>query len=248
MKKFINLKELNSLQYGQYKKAVSKAFPQIISESEIIQNYWGRLENYFPEFQLFLVSREGDLVGFINLIPFQFTNSLNELPEGGWDWMLTKGILDFENNELPNFLGGLQVIVRSEYQKLGYSKQILNHSKQVCKSLELQNLIIPIRPTQKHLFPKMSMEAYMNLKNRNEIYDPWIRTHLKSGAQIIKVCNKSMSVNGDIIFWERILNKKLVESGEYILTGALKPITIDAHYSSLSNCNIELFDFQVVIQ
>lgn len=227
MKKFIKLKELNSLQYDQYQKAISKAFPPIIGESEIIKNYWSRLENYFPEFQLFLISREGDLIGFINSIPFQFTKPLNELPEEGWDWMLTKGILDFENNELPNFLGGLQIIVRSEYQNLGYSKEILNYSKQVCKSLKLQNLIIPIRPTQKHLFPKMSMEAYMNLKTKNKIYDPWIRTHLRSGAQIIKVCSKSMSVNGDICFWERVLNKRLVESGEYILARTLKPITID---------------------
>lgn len=225
--KFINLSQLSATQLSQYNDAIAKAFPQVIGESQIIKAFWNRLEEYFPEFQLFLVSQDDDLIGFINTIPFQYTGSMKGLPESGWDWMFTKGISGFENNQPPNYLGGLQVIVRQKYQKLGYSKQILNYGKQVFKSAKLQKLLIPIRPTKKHGFPKMNMQDYMNLREENEIYDPWIRTHVKGGAEIIKVCENSMSIRGDIKFWERILNTKLVQSGEHHLSGALSPITID---------------------
>ena len=227
MNKFLKLNRLNTAQKAQYNDAISKAFPQIILESQVIKKNWPKLENYFPEYQLFLISKNGQLIGFINAIPFQFQDSLNELPENGWDWMFEKGITDFENNIEPNYLGGLQVIVRSEYQKLGYSKQILNHVKNNFRSSNFLNLVIPIRPIKKHEFPKMPMLTYLSLKYKDEIYDPWIRTHLNGGAQLIKICKRSMTMKGNIEFWETMLNRKINKSGKYQLKGALELITID---------------------
>lgn len=227
MNNFINIQQLSTKQLSQYYETLTKAFPHIISESDIIKKYWNRLETYFPDFQLFLIDTDGELVGFMNAIPFHFRRPLDELPEDGWDWMFAKGISDYESNKPPNFLGGLQVVVRPKYQKMGYSKQILNHAKQVIKSMKLLNLVIPIRPTKKHLFPEMSMASYLDLKDKEQVYDPWIRTHLNGGAEIIKICESSMSIKGDIPFWEIILDKPIRESGNYLLSGALMPIALD---------------------
>jgi len=224
---FLNLNTLNVIQRAQYEQAVIKAFPPIISESPVIKKNWSKLEKYFPEYQQFLISSDGQLVGFINAIPFHFQDPLDQLPQNGWDWMFEKGITDYENKLAPNYLGGLQVIVRMEYKKLGFSKEILNHAKTVFKSSNLLNLVIPIRPTKKHKFPEMPMSIYIDLKEHNEIYDPWIRTHVKGGAQIIKICDQSMMMNGDIKFWESMLNREISESGKYKLDGALELITID---------------------
>lgn len=224
---FLNLNQLNSSQLKQYEIAVSKAFPSVISESAVIKTNWPLLEKYFPEYQFFLISNEGDLIGFMNTVPFHFNKSEAELPEDGWDWMLSNGIEVFQNKQLPNFLGGLQVIVRSKYQNLGYSKIILKHAKQFLKTSALTKLLIPIRPTKKHEFPKMSMFDYLDLKQQNEVYDPWIRTNLKSGAQIIKICEKSMTIKGDVEFWENLFNKRIETSGNYLLQGALSPISIN---------------------
>lgn len=227
MNSFKNLTELNDEQKIQYGDAISNAFPKIISESKVIKKHWSKLENYFPEYQQFMISTTGQLIGFINVIPFQFGGSLSDLPDTGWDWMFVKGITDHENKISPNYLGGLQVIVRKKYKRQGYSKQILNHAKHIFKSLHLLNLVIPIRPIKKHEFPKMSMSAYLDLKKEHKIYDPWIRTHVDGGAEIIKVCKSSMTMNGDLEYWEKILNKKIHNSGEYPLKGALSLIKID---------------------
>lgn len=227
MTNFISLSNLSDKQIHQYHDAVCKAFPQIIGESSYIKRYWSLLEDYYPDWQRFLLDENKELIGFINTIPFYFDRALTHLPDRGWDWMLAKGIADREKGLVPNYLGGLQVIVRSEYQKMGYSKVILTHCKQLVQTSDLNNLVIPIRPTKKSLHPEMTMSDYIDLREDDKIYDPWIRTHINNGAEIIKICEESMLVEGDVAFWERLMDKPIVSSGNYILEGALRPINID---------------------
>lgn len=227
MNKFVSFNSLTSSQLDQYHDAITKAFPQVISESPIIKKLWLHLENYFPEFQKFLIGPDEDLIGFINTVPFQFEGPLNDLPDEGWDWMLSKGISDYEEGIRPNLLGGLQVIVRKKYQRLGYSQKILSCCKKEVSASHISQLVIPIRPTKKHLFPKVSMTEYLSYKDEGKIFDPWIRTHVKGGAEIIKICECSMFVDGNIEFWERILGRKIYQGGDYLLDGALSPIKID---------------------
>lgn len=227
MKKFINYSDLSKAQKELYKASIQLAFPKIILASKTTSNYWNRLEKYFPEFQFFLIADDGELIGFFNTTPIAYHKHLDELPDQGWDWLLTKGIEDYEKGIKPNCLGGLQVIIRKEHQGKGYSKDFLNHAKQIVASKGFSNFIIPIRPTKKHEHPKMLMEDYLELKIDRKIYDPWIRTHLKNGAQIIKVCNNSMNIKGDIAFWETIINKKITKSDEYLANGALNTVKIN---------------------
>jgi len=203
------------------------AFPEVILRSQIIKDYWGKLEKCFPQSQIFIIDENKNLIGFMNAIPLFYDLPLTELPDEGWDWLMKKGIKDFENNLMPNTLGGLQIIVTKEYQGKGYSKLLISRGKQLKEILGLKNFIIPIRPILKHKYPKEKMKDYMNLRENGEIFDPWIRTHIKSGAEIIKVCTNSMNVTGDINFWEQLLYKKIFHSGTYEIKGALNLVSIE---------------------
>ena len=219
--------DLNKTQIEQYRNAINAAFPEIILRSQVMKSYWSKLEKYFPFTQIFIIGTDDNLIGFMNTVPVFWDKSLNELPDDGWDWMLRSGITDFEEGKQPNTLGGLQIIVTKEHQGKGFSKILITQAKKVVEKIGYKNFIIPIRPTFKHLHPEMKMSDYINLKKDTKIYDPWIRTHLKSGAKIIRICNNSMNISGDIPFWESLLNQKINTSGKYIATGALNPITID---------------------
>ncbi len=221
-----NLSELSDSQFDLYKNSITSAFPKLIFKSHAIQNYWERLEKYFPDYQLLLINEDEDVIGSINTIPFFWDRPLSELPDEGWDWMLEKGVTDHENNLAPNFLGGLQVIVRKKYQGEGYSKWLIESGKQRMKEAGFDHLLIPIRPTFKHKHPQMKMEEYMQLKTDGVLYDPWIRTHTKSGAQIIRVCTHSMTIKGDLQYWEGILGQKIKHSGPFIADGGLNPVFI----------------------
>ncbi len=223
---FLTLSELNEDLIKQYKKAIQNAFPDIILCSKVIEKYWDRVERYFPEYQIFLISEGNLLLGFMNAIPLYWDLPLNELPDAGWDWMLEKGVNDNEQGVEPNSLGGLQIIVTKDNQGKGYSKILITEAKRVVKGKEFEHFIIPIRPTFKSRYPNMKMEEYIDLKSDGKTYDPWIRTHLKGGAEIINVCSKAMYIDGDLRFWEKLMNRKVVKSGAYIVEGALNPVDI----------------------
>ena len=221
------ISELNHDQLEKYRKSIVNAFPEIVRKSPIISKYWDRVENYFKEYQLFLINECGFVVGFVNSIPFHWEDKLNCLPREGWDWMLIKGIEDYEHGQKPNSLGGLQIIVSKEFLGQGYSKVIINKAKQLVVDLDFDNFVIPIRPIFKSRYPYMSMTEYINYKEGDKIYDPWIRTHLKGGAKILHVCDRAMHVYGNLSFWEDLINVPISKSGKYLVEGALNPIDID---------------------
>nr|WP_280935049.1 GNAT family N-acetyltransferase [Aquimarina sp. 2201CG14-23] len=203
------------------------AFPEIILNSQTTEKYWSTLEKYFPHTQLFMVNEDNNLIGFMNIVPVFWDQPLKELPDKGWDWLVQRSIYDYENNIQPNSLGGLQIVITKKFQRKGFSKLLISKAKEIKQNLGLINFVIPIRPVFKHKFPKMKMVDYLEFKKDQNIYDPWIRTHLNAGAKIISVCKNSMNVKGDIVFWQGLLNKKIVESGSYKIKGALNLVTID---------------------
>lgn len=227
MTAFINLNELDERQMAQYREALKTAFPPVIRASAVIKRYWYRLEEYFPEFQLFLIGEDGELLGFMNTIPFRFDAPLGELPDDGWDWMFRRGVAGYENRREANYPGGLQIIVRPAYQRMGYSKEILDYAKVNVRALGIKQVVIPIRPTMKHRYPDMPMSDYLEMRDGVEVYDPWGRTPLRGGARIIKVCNTSMSVEGTLAFWENLFDRPVTQSGEYTLKGALRTVLVD---------------------
>ncbi|WP_298538884.1 GNAT family N-acetyltransferase [uncultured Aquimarina sp.] len=224
---YLTFSDLDAHLLEQYRNAINFAFPEVILNSQTTKKYWSRLEEYFPNTQLFMIREDNKLIGFMNIVPIFWDQPFTELPEEGWDWLVKKGISDFESGIQPNSLGGLQIVVTQEFQGQGFSKLLIARAKKVKEDLGHKNFIIPIRPILKYKFPEMKMKNYMSLQENGKIMDPWIRTHLESGAKIIKVCEKSMNVIGDIHFWENLLDIKIIKSGTYMVDGALNLIKID---------------------
>ena len=161
------------------------------------------------------------------MIKFFWNKKLELLPDEGWDWLIQKGISDYESSIKPNCLGGLQIGISKKYQNQGYSKKIINLAKELSKKNNFLYFIIPIRPTYKYKYPLIEMEKYINWNKDKKIYDPWIRIHKNCGAEIIKICKKSMTFTGTIKEWEEWSGLDLIESGNYIIEGTLNPVQID---------------------
>ncbi len=202
-------------------------WPEIMHHDLVANNHWHELEKSFPEYQLFLMDKN-DVVGFGNCMPFQWNYPLVFLPQKGWDWLFLKSLNDFEKNRKPNVLGGLQITIRKKYQGNSYSKVIINKIRETGKLKGLDKLIIPVRPVLKSEFPLMPMRKYIKLLNeKKEIYDPWLRAHIRLGAKIIGPCRKSMTIRGSVEECEKWIGKKFVSSGKYIIDGATSPLIIN---------------------
>ena len=58
-------------------------------------------------------------------------------------------------------------------------------------------------------------------------YDPWLRTHQRLGATVMKCVDSTLKIEGTIEDWENWTGMVFPESGEYVVKNALQPVQID---------------------
>ena len=238
--RYLTFDELSEDMKRLHERNTTSSYPQIVSDSQVVQSCWDKLGKYFPSFQVFAINGGNQLVGFVNTIPLKYDGTLQDLPDEGWDWLIQKGISDFEQGITANCLGGLQINISKAFRGQGYSALFIAKAKELRDRNGLDKLFIPIRPALKSELPKMNMAEYITYELDGRLYDPWIRTHLRSGAKIIKVCSNSMHIDGDLSYWEGALNQELHTSGNYYAAGCLNEIHIDVenNYGEYREANI----------
>ena len=188
--------------------------------------YWEKLFTHFPTFQL-VVLDDGEVVGTLNAIPLCVDAERMELDDRGWDWALEKGFADWQSGLEPTVLCGLQIGIGARYRGKGVSKMLIGLMKQLAVQHGLAALVLPIRPNMKHRYPLIKMEDYVGWTNDDGLpFDPWIRTHVKLGAQIKNVCRRAMHIAGSISEWESWTGMTFKTSGAYTVDSALVPINV----------------------
>jgi hypothetical protein len=58
-------------------------------------------------------------------------------------------------------------------------------------------------------------------------FDPWLRTHERLGAEIVRVAPQSVRVSGSVGEWEEWAEMSFPETGAYVVPGALVPVEIE---------------------
>jgi GNAT superfamily N-acetyltransferase len=218
---------------SDYREFVSTAsevvLPEFMSHDLVMNAHWDGLFEDFSDYQFALVSQEsGVIAGIANSVPLSWTDSVEDLPDEGWDWALTKSALDFAEGVAPNVLCGLQISVAPSFQGRGLRKLMLNRLIDLAHTNELHSVIMPVRPSMKSRYPLASIDAYIRWTNdRGLPYDPWLRIHVRNGGRIVKPCPLSMKVTGTVDEWQEWTGLRFFESGEYVVPGALTPVSID---------------------
>lgn len=124
--------------------------------------------------------------------------------------------------------GALGVDIRPDCQGQGYSREILLAMKHIADCHGFSFLIAPVRPTFKDRYPLTKIDDYIAWKREDgQPFDPWIRVHWKIGGRIARAAPKSMSVRGTVNDWEKWTDMSFPTSGEYVVPGALAPVSID---------------------
>lgn len=127
-----------------------------------------------------------------------------------------------------NTLVAVNIAIHPDYQRLGLSQKLLKELKQLAISNGFKNFIVPVRPSFKMEYPITPFEQYIFWKREDGMpFDPWIRTHWKLGAEIVKPIPNAMTVTGTVKEWEDWTGMHFPESGEYVIKGALQPIEIN---------------------
>ncbi|MDI6617601.1 MAG: hypothetical protein QME45_02860 [Clostridiales bacterium] len=211
-------------QRNVHNELTSHIWPEFILHDPVSNGNWGNLYKTFPEYQLTIMIN-GEAAGLINSIPLCFNDSLDMLPEKGWDWALLKGFKDNGDEKEPDILCGLQIGISKKFQGKGLSYLLVDEMKSFAVRKGFKSLIVPVRPNLKSKYPLIPMETYIGWKREDGFpFDPWLRVHVKLGAKIIKVCHKAMYIPGKIKDWDEWADIKMLSSGDYVIGGALVPV------------------------
>jgi GNAT superfamily N-acetyltransferase len=205
------------------------AWPGFMLHDAVANENWHHLLDSFPDYQLALYDPENDRVaGMANSIPLRWDESLDNLPDGGWDWAFEEAVRQHKQGVKPNHHCALQVAIHPDYQSRRLSMPMVNNVRSVTKARGLQLLIIPVRPSEKSRYPLISLDDYITWQNDKGLpFDPWLRVHAKLGGRMVKVCHHSKTVRGARAEWEAWTGMKFPQSGSYVVPGALVPIEMN---------------------
>lgn len=222
----VSLKERFDL-FEKQDELCSRAWPEFMLHDPVANMHWMDFIEAYKEFQLLML--DGDnILGIINSIPLYYNRDIKDLPDEGWDWGVRQAIKGLREGIKPNRLFGVQIIINPEFQGRGLSRLAVMEMGKLVKRYGLLDLIIAVRPSDKHRYPLISMDQYITWEKRpSEPMDNWLRVHTKAGGEIIKTCPKAMYIPGTVKEWTEWTGCSFPGSGEFIIPGALNPVVVD---------------------
>lgn len=220
-----------------WSEAMDLAWPEFMKHDPIALEYFPQLRNLFPETIFYICDKE-TIVVLGQSIPVFWDGEAKSLPDTAWDWALKTGIEAAKSGQITNTLCALEIAVSPPYRGQGLSKLALKTMRQIALEKGYRQLIAPVRPSQKHLYPLIPIKSYITWKREDGfLFDSWLRTHQRLGAKILKAAEKSMQIEGTIQDWESWTKTVFPGSGKYIVEGALVPVSID--YKSNTGVYVE---------
>jgi len=204
------------------------SWPEFMFHDPQANELWHYLQEEFAEYQFVLRDDAGKTIAVGHTLPFRWEGTLEELPETGWDGVFRKSVDDLQAGRVPNMLTAIEATVMPAHRGEGISKLVIGEMRSIAKVRGFKTLVAPVRPSLKASYPTTPIERYVAWKEQDGLpFDPWLRTHTRLGAKVVKIAHESMRIPGKVADWEKWTAMRFPENGEYIVPGALVPVRID---------------------
>ncbi|MDF1543600.1 MAG: hypothetical protein P1R58_00700 [bacterium] len=188
-----------------------------------------RLYRDLPDYQFVMIEEpSGKTVAVGNSVPLSYNEEIEDLPEDGWDWAMKKSFADLDAGATPNMQCAIQIVVFGGNRGKGMSRQAVASMKELGRLSCPRGMVAPVRPNHKPNYPLISIDDYITWKREDgQPFDPWLRVHYSLGAEIIKPCHTAMQISGTVSEWQDWTGIHFLQSGDYVIPGALTPVTFD---------------------
>ena len=203
-------------------------WPEYNRHGDVLNEHWSRLDEDFREFQFVLYDEARDLVlAHGHSIPVWWDGTVTGLPAG-----IDRGVADavrlFDDGGEPNTLSALAVEIPPKHQSGGHSRTMIGTMRDIAAKHRFGSLIAPLRPTWKERYPLTPMERYAYWTRKDGLpFDPWIRLHVRLGAEIMQPVERSLRITGTVAEWEQWTGTPFPENGTYVFPHCLAPLEID---------------------
>ncbi|MCL2582058.1 MAG: hypothetical protein FWE35_06345 [Streptosporangiales bacterium] len=198
--------------------------------------YFGELYPRFADTQiLFIDERTGNPVARGQTIPFRWDGTLEDLPAG----IDAVGLRGVEAAGEPSALSALAAEVLGEYKMEGLSRQIVAAMGEAARNRGLSAFVAPVRPFWKDWYPLTPIEKYARWKQDGGLpFDPWMRVHVRMGAEIVRPEPRSMEITAPVKDWQSWTGMVFPEDGDYVFPKGLAPLTITGGTGSYWEPNV----------
>jgi GNAT superfamily N-acetyltransferase len=210
---------------------IQSAVPEFMRHDPIGILYYGALRRYL-DYGLVAVdpAEPGRPVARAFCVLFAFrdgTPGRDALPDRGWDGIIRWGHEDHLAGRRPNAVSALEIMVAPRLQGRGVSRRMLMAMRDNARRLGFRDLYGPLRPTEKDKEPLTPFAEYAARRRADGLpLDAWVRTHVRAGAEIVKIAPSSMTVSGTIAEWQDWTALPFDKSGLAIVPGALSPVHV----------------------
>lgn len=211
---------------AQGKAALLPGWPEFIFHDAVSSGLIELAAKYFPLCDVRILD-DGEVVAGGWGVALRWDGTPGELP-AGYDGALADAIAGHENAVPPDTLCVMAAAVRRDRQGAGLGGEVLTALRSRAARTGLARMIAPVRPVLKSRYPLTSMENYARWTRADGTHiDPWIRTHQRLGAVILRPAPRSMVVTGAVAEWEEWAGMAFPETGRYVVPGALDLVEID---------------------
>jgi GNAT superfamily N-acetyltransferase len=206
--------------------AFRERWPEFIFHDKVSNQYSPRVESLFSQFEILLL-HDGQVAAGGWGVPFLWDETPDGLPEG-YRSTLVAAVEGHERGQVANTFSFMAAAVAKQFDKQGLATQVLDALTSRARDAGLEHVVAPIRPSWKHRYPNVSMAEYVTwARDDGFAIDPWVRTHQRMGATVIKPAPNSMIVTGTVGEWESWAGMPFPVSGSYIVPDALNLVEVD---------------------
>jgi GNAT superfamily N-acetyltransferase len=207
-------------------RAFRGEWPEFILHDPLVKQYIDRVESYFPEFDIMVLS-DGEVVAGGWGVALRWDGTVAALP-AGYDGGLVTAVQGHEAGAAPDTLSVMAAAVKAGHQGRGLAGQVLTALRERATAAGLARVIAPVRPTLKSRYPLTPMDQFAGwLRDDGLHLDPWIRTHQRLGATILAPAPDSMIISGTVEEWEGWAQMAFPQTGSYVVPQALDLVEID---------------------
>jgi GNAT superfamily N-acetyltransferase len=211
---------------GQARDALRTFWPEFIFHDPVVPEYIGRVETYFPQYDVLLLD-DGQVVAGGWGVPIRWDGTVGTLPDG-YDGALVSAVTGHEDSTRADTLCIMAAAVKADRQGGGLAGKTLTALRERAAAAGLERVVAPVRPALKSRYPLAPMERFARWTRSDGLHiDPWIRAHQRLGASILAPAPRSMIIIGTVAEWEGWAAMAFPETGQYVVPDALDLVTID---------------------
>jgi hypothetical protein len=212
---------------AQLEGLFAEGFPAFITADQEVKNYIHRVRTYFPQLDIMLIDDDREPVATGWGVPITWNSHVSDLPTSFADILRRAVTLHEADQPADTFVicGG---VVHPDSKGTGASAALVAGLCDTAGAHGLSQVIAPLRPTRKHLYPLTQIEDYATwVRDDGLPLDPWLRLHLRHGAHVIALAPEAQTMTGTVTQWQDWTGLTFPDSGQYVIPQGLSLLQID---------------------